>query len=363
MAYELAPQPASLFHEGLMKKTSKAVLGQLLKSVAESQYQFQEQSIFVIDSSYHLRAVILPPNTTYRQVYQSYVSYIRKHFGLETIVVFDGYDSKNSTKVAEQQRRASKAVYRDILFDEDITIISFLANGSNKSRLIEMIHKEFAHEGMSSNQAKADADSLSATTALTLSKLQPMQVVVIGTDTDLLVIFLSETTSQMNLHMCRKNPPIVHDIQAIQKAIGGTQIHLMTLHAITGCDTVSALFSQGKLTTFQLADKEGLDFLNVFEHSESSKDDMAHAGKQFLLKLYGAHGIYILNKYRYTCYNRSISRSSLPTSFRLKQQPVQQQSHTPAELISIQQWKGHQLDPTQWVWHIQDNMVVPVETD
>ena len=90
------------------------MIGQLPKSVAESRYQFQVQSMFVIDGGYIRRAVIWPPNAAYRQVCQSYVSYIRQHFGLETIVVFDGYDSKNSTKVVGQQRRASKAVSRNI---------------------------------------------------------------------------------------------------------------------------------------------------------------------------------------------------------------------------------------------------------
>ena len=87
--------------------------------------------------------------------------------------------------------------------------------------------------------------------------------------------------------MCRKNPSIVHDIQAIQEATGGIKTHLMTLHAIAGCDTVSALFCQGKGKAFQLAQKQGLDFLDVFENYTSSKDDIASAGKQFRHKLYG----------------------------------------------------------------------------
>jgi hypothetical protein len=29
----------------------------------------------------------------------------------------------------------------------------------------------------------------------------------------------------------------------------------------------------------------------------------------------------------------------------------------------VQQWKGNQLNPTDWGWRIQDNILVPVETE
>jgi len=39
------------------------------------------------------------------------------------------------------------------------------------------------------------------------------------------------------------------------------------------------------------------------------------AGEKFLLTLYGARRVDALDKYRYTCYNRSIAKSSLTSSF------------------------------------------------
>src|SRR6218665_945276 len=52
-----------------------------------------------------------------------YVSYVQRHFGLNTVVIFVGYESSNSTKVVEQQRRAWKSISRDLLFDEQIKAI------------------------------------------------------------------------------------------------------------------------------------------------------------------------------------------------------------------------------------------------
>lgn len=180
------------------------------------------------------------------------------------------------------------------------------------------------------------------------------------------VCFVSQATAEMNLHMCGNNPPIVHDIQAIRKSIGDMKTHLMSLHAITGCDTVSALFGQGKKKAFLLAQKDSLHVLDVFENSGSSKDNIARAGEEFLLKLYGARRVDTLDKYRYTCYNRSISSSSVSSSFKLQSLPPTSAAaaqHSFRTYLTVQQWKGNQLDPTEWGWRIQDNMMVPVETD
>src|SRR6218665_3293601 len=89
------------------------------------------------------------------------------------------------------------------------------------------------------------------------------------------------------------NPPIVHDIQAIQKAIGHIQAYLMTMHAVAGCDTAPALFSHGKKKAFLLAQTDSLDVLQVFENHGSSKEDVTRAGKEFLLKLYGARRLLV----------------------------------------------------------------------
>src|SRR6218665_2542851 len=253
LAYELAPQPPSLFHDGLMRKINKNVLGLLLKSRVEPKSQFPQNSMFVMDGGYLLHAVIWPPDATYDKICNSYVSYVRHHFGSNTVVVFDGYKRSNSTKAPEQQRRASKGVSRDLLlFDEQMKTVStqasFLANAANKSRLIAMIITKFQHHGISTRQADANADSLIASTGLTVAKSEKTSY----DNWHLLVILVSQATSEMNVHFCGTNPPIVHD-EAIQNAIGHIKTYLMTLHAVTGCDTTSALFSHGKKKAFLLA--------------------------------------------------------------------------------------------------------------
>ena len=76
------------------------MLGQLLKSKVTSESKFPENSRFVIDGGYLLCSVAWLPDA-YSKVCERYVSYVRNNFSLDTVVVFDGYESKNSTKVAE----------------------------------------------------------------------------------------------------------------------------------------------------------------------------------------------------------------------------------------------------------------------
>ena len=71
-------------------------------------------------------------------------------------------------------------------------------------------------------------------------------VVVVGTDTDLLIMLVTLTTINMDLYMsCCKNPTTLYRVHDIQASIGDISKYLMVLYAITGCDTVSALYRQG----------------------------------------------------------------------------------------------------------------------
>jgi len=86
-----------------MRKAPKSVLGQLMKWKVEPQTEFPENSIFVIDVVTYF--VLLPGlHIQHMKTCAKPVSYIENPFGLDTVVVFDGYDSNDSTKIAEQLR-------------------------------------------------------------------------------------------------------------------------------------------------------------------------------------------------------------------------------------------------------------------
>lgn len=101
----------------------------------------------------------------------------------------------NSTKVAEQQCRAPSSVSADILFEIDIKVATIktvcLANRNIKFRLIEHLTPQFkGHDGVCT-QHHADADHLIVSTTMAEASKESRPVVVVGTDTDLLVMLVA----------------------------------------------------------------------------------------------------------------------------------------------------------------------------
>ena len=196
---------------------------------------------------------------TYGDVSLCYVSYVLKHYGPGTTVVFDGY-STISPKTAEQQRRAQRVTSSDIMFDENMATTTsqaaFLSNSHNKEHLIDVVHQKMLTAGIVVKQADADADSLIVSTALALAG-SSKPVVVVSTDTDILVMLGTQVVLNMDLHMlCQKNPTMLYNIQDIQDNIGNTCTYLMVIHAISGCDNRLCSVSPRQAQGIQLNPQE-----------------------------------------------------------------------------------------------------------
>src|SRR6218665_51414 len=100
--------------------------------------------------------------------------------------------------------------------------------------------------------------------------------------------------------------------------------------------------------------------LDVFENHGSSTKDVTRAGAKFLLKFHGARTVQTLHKHSYTRYHRFIHRSSISSSFKLEfpSQTIaagRQQSFR--TYLTVQQWKGNQLNPIEWGWNVKENMM------
>ena len=165
---------------------------------------------------------------------------------------------------------------------------AFLSNSHNKNILIEAVREKMLMFGIRVKQAEADADTLIISTALHVAESAEEPVVVIGTDTDLLVMLVARTTPSTNMYMlCRSNPTTMYNIHEIQRVIEDTAKHLMFLHAKTGCDTVSAIYRQRKCKAFNLVHKkQDYDQLDTFTRAESIHKEVKKAGESFILKVY-----------------------------------------------------------------------------
>ena len=370
--YELAPQPPSLFHDGIMRKTQKSALGNILKNYVAHLSYIPDNSVVVLDGGHLLHTVIWSTPSTYGDICQSYISYILKNYGAGSTVVFDGYGSENSTKVVEQRRRAQHHMSSDILFDDNTPTTnsqsSFLSNVNNKARLIQALIEKMPLFGIRVKQAGSDADSLIISTALHVAEAAEAPVVVIGTDTDLLVMLLALTISSTNMYMmCCRNPITIYSIHDIQQAIGETSNYIMFLHAMTGCDTVSSIYRQGKRKAFNLVHKKKeFDQLDVFTNSESTHTEVKEAGEKFMLMLYDGSKFHSLDEFRHIAYKRAISKCSLKSTFQLESLPptsAAAKQHSYGTYLTVQNWMGNSLSPTEWGWRLYDGALEPVETE
>ncbi|GBL93747.1 hypothetical protein AVEN_166785-1 [Araneus ventricosus] len=96
---------------------------------------------FALDGGSLIHRVAWPKQETFGDVYTTYMSYIKRHYGDEVTVVFDGYtESSVNTKVIECQRRRMKRTSREIIFNESTVLLDpqrqFLSNLANKEFFI-----------------------------------------------------------------------------------------------------------------------------------------------------------------------------------------------------------------------------------
>jgi len=319
LEFEFSKQPPALFEKGMMRKNVKSVLAHLLLKPVTATETADPGSHFVIDGGHLLHSVLWPENCTFGVVCNSYVDYVCRKYGTNITVVFDGYNNTSlSTKALEQTRRASRILSPDIVVSLDMPVAvkqkAFLNNRNNKAQLIRFLRNAFEQKHLTCFQSNGDADSLICDIAIASTRSnQP--VVLVGNDTDLLVILISAVTDEVNLSIqLTTSPNTIYRISDIQKALSlDVRSHILLAHAITGCDTVSAPYNIGKQKVISVLENTRADWsvLNIFKQKDANHDDVARAGEKLLLKLYGAKKVTTLDKQRHLSYMQRVSRKLL----------------------------------------------------
>ena len=361
--YELAPRPPSLFDDISMRRPSKAALASLLLSLLPpGSADLPEDPVYVIDGGHLLHSVVWPCPATYAEICQVYVSHVLAHYGLAATVVFDGYADLSSTKSEEQKRRAAKRKSADINVTGHIRATvcqaDFLGNSHNKKGLINILCEVFQDSGVAVKEAVSDADTLIVSTALHHAT-EGHPVVVIGNDTDLLVMLVARAPSNCNIFQVNpghsKAPQKVFDVPAIQKTLGHLKNNLLFLHAVTGSDTTSAPYQQGKRKGYKVLKSNDhlAQTVTVFNMPGADAEDIAKAGEDFLLALYGASTSQSLDEFRLTAFRRKNAKKSTNTVFQLASLPpmcAAAHQHSFRTYCQVQQWLENDIDPAKWGW-------------
>ena len=253
-------------------------------------------------------------------MYEEYVSYVKRHYGQNAIVIFDGYrNAENSTKTMEQKRRALKVQSVEIMFTKEMSATTtqavFLANSLNKGRFIDGLKKCFIDShSMVFLEDSDDADNLIVSTAINTLK---NDCVVVGTDTDLLALLIHKChkDNQVLYHIpgTQTKPDVTYNITNVQVSLKPMlKKYILFLHAVTGCDTTSALFRQGKKKIVSVMEKNPTLYseIDIFYDKNAFQTDIAKVGEKVILALYGApKKIISLDDLRYRRFLQASKRS------------------------------------------------------
>ncbi len=134
---------------------------------------------------------------------------------------------------------------------------AFPSKRRNKQRLIKLLERHLERAGISVDHAgEGDADVVIVMKALELLKLHE-NVLVIADDTDVLILLLHHASYTDKLFM-ETNQQII--FIKVAKEVLGRELYMCLLfaHAMSGCDTTSALYGMGKLKCMKILESSQL---------------------------------------------------------------------------------------------------------
>uniref|UniRef100_A0A8D8YJ99 Uncharacterized protein n=1 Tax=Cacopsylla melanoneura TaxID=428564 RepID=A0A8D8YJ99_9HEMI len=375
--YELAPHPMSLFTEdGIRKGTKSTLYDAAFTPLHQGQVNLGRRRSSVIDGGHLLHKVVWSRSTrldTFQTVCRMYVTYVKRRFGSSVTVVFDGYPtdvSYQSTKSAERSRRALLHASSPFVFSSTtpvtVTQDSFLSNDINKANLINMLTIEMSANNIEVRQATEDADVMIVQTAIAKAPDYD-SVIITGDDVDILVLLTALASSpNSNIYFQKSGkgngPSLLYSAASCK--IDPKDI--LFLHAMSGCDTTSTPFGQGKKKILKFYEKTPAShaLAAVFREPNATNDQIAEAGEKFLIQLYGGeHGTPSLDSLRYQLFIKSVVK---PSQFQLSRLPPTTDAainHAHRVYLQMQTWLGNALVPTAWGWTLTRTGIAPITTN
>jgi len=252
----------------------------------------------------------------------------------------------------------------------------FLSNTINKQRFIHLLSDRLQNNiACQTLHADGDADLLIVMTAL--ASAQNTTTVLIGDDTDLLMLLIHHTTCDVHDVYLTAEPKAnvrkatrCWNIKATQDALGpvicGT---ILFIHAILGCDTVSRIHGMGK----GLALKKALDsphFIqqaNVFMNPKSTQAEVVLAGHNALVSLCNGKQGDTLNILRHRRFCEKVAISTVAVQPKvLPPTCAAAHYHSLRVFYQVHEWKpeeGVEFEPCDWGWRVVDSKMLPIMMD
>jgi len=227
-----------------------------------------------------------------------------------------------------------------------------LSNKETKQSYIGLLGKRLSESGCDVLYAEGDADLLIVQTAVTMSNTCP--VVLVGDDMDLFVLsYHAWVELNIFFHPEPRKEALMESLsaKAARSSLGkNVCINMLFVH-----DTTSRLYGIGKATELKLImDNEHFRQLaQIFESSDSSKDEIMEAGEKAMVILYRGKETDVFDTMRHQRFQElvTVSRKAIhpnmlpPTSTAAKY-------HSLRVFHQVQVWKGNSLNAKEWHWKI-----------
>ncbi len=199
--YELCAYPTSWFDgNGLLRNADKA---ELQKAIVTMTTYDPINSIttnarithsFVLDGLAIINRIPWSKNETYASIFATIWKYIKTKYGDRPTIVFDGYGQPSTKDIAHLKR--TRSVGKEVDFTPEMkcttTKEDFLSSSKNKT-LIEQFGKFLSEQSCEVFYADGDADVLIVQQAV--SSAMKHSTILIGDDTDLLILLLHHATA------------------------------------------------------------------------------------------------------------------------------------------------------------------------
>ena len=296
-SYPLGPVPWSLStSEGSMRKTNKAALSQALEKLAPAEDSLIANIVTIIDGMSIVQK-IKGAHKTFGELAGTIFRKVLAESGSSKRldVIFDVYRKLSIKNIERVEKRGSLSApkYKDILPNHRIQQWELFLKGSeNKSSLIRFLalqwkQREYRDQlyekemfvaydeecwrltrngidkinELSTNQEEADTRMFLHVKSANEAGFSGALIVSEDTDVFVLAVYVASELENITIYQKRGTAARVRyvNISAITNSLGSMVSKCLPgLHAYTGCDTVSAFASKGKLKAFKLVQEEDL---------------------------------------------------------------------------------------------------------
>ena len=269
-------------------------------------------NIVIVDGQQLLYHIVWPCAGSASDLANSMKDRLGQYQPTEVLVIFDRYDDK-SAKDHEQIRRADEVNYNITISSKLPCRDAIMKSKANKKALVRVLStfnlgNNVTMVGREESMYSHDEADITIIRYLLEAVRNGMNIVrVISNDTDVFVLLIYWVW-RLHLTACvqldRWCGAILNTNES-SSVLGAKSPQLFSMHALSGCDTVSCPFGRGKATALKvLKSADHSDLYTVFGEQSANHQQLLETGRKFICSLYGVAAGESMASARYALYTK-----------------------------------------------------------